>query len=73
MFRGKEAYNKTKAFKDTKFTDLAVRHVLYRLFSKYKFHISLSDSVPYRVFDFSLCTYRYFMKELLTKGANRQE
>jgi hypothetical protein len=25
MFRGKEAYSKTKAFKDTKFTDLAVR------------------------------------------------
>jgi hypothetical protein len=30
MFRGKEAYSKTKAFKDTKFTDLAVRRVLYR-------------------------------------------
>jgi hypothetical protein len=30
MFRGKDAYSKTKAFKDTKFTDLAVRRVLYR-------------------------------------------
>jgi hypothetical protein len=30
MFRGKEAYNKTKAFKETKFTDLTIRHVLYR-------------------------------------------
>jgi hypothetical protein len=30
MFRGKDAFSKTKAFKETKFTDLAVRHVLYR-------------------------------------------
>jgi hypothetical protein len=30
MFRGKDAYSKTKAFKDTKFTDLALRRVLYR-------------------------------------------
>jgi hypothetical protein len=30
MFRGKEAYSKTKAFKDTKFTNLAIRRVLYR-------------------------------------------
>jgi hypothetical protein len=30
MFRGKEAYSNTKAFKETKFTDLAVRRVLYR-------------------------------------------
>ena len=26
----KDAYKKTKAFKDTKFIDLAIKHVLYR-------------------------------------------
>jgi hypothetical protein len=30
MFHGKEAYSKTKAFKNTQFIDLAVRHVFYR-------------------------------------------
>jgi hypothetical protein len=30
MFRGKEAYNKMKAFKDTKFTNLVVRRILYK-------------------------------------------
>jgi hypothetical protein len=30
MFRGKDAFSKMKAFKETKFTDLAVRRVLYR-------------------------------------------
>lgn len=30
MFKGKDAYSKTKAFKETKYTDLAVRRVLYR-------------------------------------------
>jgi hypothetical protein len=29
MFLGKEAYSKTKAFKETKFTNLAVKRVLY--------------------------------------------
>ena len=28
MFRGKEAYNKMKAFKDTKFTDLTLKRIL---------------------------------------------
>jgi hypothetical protein len=35
MFCGKEAYSKTKAFKDTKFTDLVVRRVLYRYTFKF--------------------------------------
>lgn len=30
MFKGKDAFSKTKAFKETKNTDLAVRRVLYR-------------------------------------------
>jgi hypothetical protein len=30
MFCGKDAYSKTKAFKDTKFTDLAIKRILYR-------------------------------------------
>ena len=30
MFKDKEAYSKMKAFKDTKYTDLAIRRVLYK-------------------------------------------
>jgi hypothetical protein len=31
MFRGKDVFSKTKAFKEHKFCDLAVKRVLYRL------------------------------------------
>ena len=69
MFRGKDAYNKTKAFKDSKHTDIVVRCILYRYNFKLIDFISFADLVSYWVFDLCLCTFRYFMKELLTKGA----
>jgi hypothetical protein len=30
MFKGKESYSKTKAFKDHKYTDLAIKRVVFR-------------------------------------------
>jgi hypothetical protein len=30
MFKGKESYSKTKAFMDHKYTDLAIKHVVFR-------------------------------------------
>jgi hypothetical protein len=29
-FKGKESYSKTKAFKDHRYTDLAVKHVVFK-------------------------------------------
>jgi hypothetical protein len=33
MFRGKDAFSKTKSFKDQKHCDLAVKHVMVKLVS----------------------------------------
>jgi hypothetical protein len=65
-FKGKEAYTKTKALKDHRNTDLAVKCVIYRYFCNGLICTSLYLSYMSDTKCFNLCILlKYFMRELV--------
>jgi hypothetical protein len=78
MFQGADSYSKTKTFGDNKRVDLVVKKVPFRFISLFHFisvmiyfqtMVVLNSSIVFLyIANVSLCC-RYFIKELLPKGA----